>query len=142
MSSFAMPTVGDSVEFSGKLGSSDERLTYTLTSYDPAKEIYNRHKVEVTDNQIPQNSDESVRAATLPAEADIELLLSNCMPPVGQIETVTVPAGTFKACKMRQGDQGDSWVWTAKVPFGTVKVDTLIGKTRLQLELQKFTLGR
>lgn len=50
--------------------------------------------------------------------------LSGCISSGGELEKVTVPAGTFTACKTTSfgDDKIKTETWSAHVPFGSVKV--------------------
>jgi hypothetical protein len=67
-------------------------------------------------------------------QAQVLDVLAHCETYGGATETITVPAGTFKTCKISSSDVA---AWIADVPFGEAKFVS----PQMTLELKSYTNG-
>jgi uncharacterized protein with GYD domain len=76
---------------------------------------------------------------------DVAALSSKCAETGGTVESVTVPAGTFDVCTVKQVDEANGLSATASkgmVALGLVKVSTDTPMGVMNLELHSFQYGQ
>jgi hypothetical protein len=127
LSSYAVdPGVGTFAEF--KVSSSALNGTYKIeiTGYDEETGIFKQKYTtaingNVTEEEIELPSDE------VNSKEQNEQVLQYCESSEigGKLETLTVPAGTFKACKV--GAVAGETYYMGAVPFGMLKIVTADG---------------
>lgn len=124
-SAFAWPAVGDHATYdfviTAKAGPETVGvLDITIAAMDKTTDTITETYTSTvngkasTSQQLAKLSDAQALASQMPS------VLANCAGAGGVAETVTSPAGVFKACKFPTNQQKD-FVWTANVPFGWVK---------------------
>ena len=92
------------------------------------------------DNQPSDHREEDVNTDDLINDEMISYLLANCAAQNGQLQNVTVPAGTFNSCAITNEN---STIWIAQAPFGFVKRTELTPENyTVTLELQSFVNGK
>lgn len=140
----AMPAVGDLALYN--ITSIDAGVTYNytleqkLTAQNVLTGDFNVSQT-VTYNGVTQATEYAVPADQLATTQMIDLYLNNCALAGGTLETVTVPAGTFNTCAVK--DENNNTTWIAQVPFGFVKMSGVTEDGAQQVvELQSYVNGQ
>ena len=138
----ATPLVGDYSNFKATVSTEGQTMAGTLEVALVAKTATGFKMTATTkfDNQPSEHQEKDVNADDLINDEMISYLLANCAAQNGQLQSVTVPAGTFNSCAITNEN---STIWIAQVPFGFAKRTELSpeGYT-YSLELQSFVNGK
>lgn len=138
----ATPLVGDYSNFKATVSTEGQTMAGTLEVALVAKTATGFKMTATTkfDNQPSEHQEKDVNADDLINDEMISYLLANCAAQSGQLQSVTVPAGTFNSCAITNEN---STIWIAQVPFGFAKRTELSpeGYT-YSLELQSFVTGK
>ncbi len=140
---WAMPNVGDSALYNVKLTEGTTTNDYTFEQTITSQETNGNFNITQTvafngivDSTITQISPDQMASTDM-----IDLYLANCALAEGKLETITVPAGTFNTCAVK--DELNATTWIAHVPFGMVRMEgpTSDGTYRV-IELQSYVNGK
>lgn len=133
----AMPSVGDMAIYKIKTSGLEIIQKVELTSFNSSTNSFTKKETNSVMGQESTNI-ETVSADELNTELQLQGVLAYCESSQisGKIETVTVPAGTFKTCGLDTGEQGKANV--AVVPFGVVKFIN----PSVSLELVEFKIAQ
>jgi len=137
---FAFPAVGDKVTYSLDDGAVSGSITLELSAYDAATGNFSKLTVITVGSTVSTTSTTLNRADLLSSD-QVNSILTNCDLIGGQLEQVTVAAGTFQTCKVEQDDGG--YMNLGAVAFGVVRGETVEEDgTRTLIELTSFVNGR
>lgn len=142
----ATPVIGDKAAFAVTLTSGAQkvngRVTFELTAYDKATETWTQVSTTEVSGQT-QTQQDKIATADLLTDATIDSVLANCAAQNGKEETLTTPAGEFKACAVPiNNNEGTGTVWISKVPFGYSKwVATRTDGTVIEGILESYKAG-
>ena len=133
----AMPAVGDMAIYKIQTGGMEVTQKVELISFDSSNNSYTKKETNSVMGQESTNI-EIVSAAQLSNESQLQAFLTFCESSQinGKLETLTVPAGTFKTCGITTDGQGRANLGV--VPFGVVKYVDPSGT----LELVEFKNGK
>lgn len=125
--SLAYPSIGTIAEYEGKVekgkGKSEQPLKLSRQIVDLDKES----KTWIIENTRTVSgkakaSLEEIAMRELSSPAKLQELIFRCTNATGEVQTITVPAGTFKTCHLKKSDpESAEELWIADVPFGIVK---------------------
>lgn len=138
----ATPLVGDYSNFKATVSTEGKTMAGTLEVALVAKTATGFKMTATTkfDNQPSEHREEDVNADDLINDEMISYLLANCAAQNGQLQNVTVPAGTFNSCAITNEN---STIWIAQAPFGFAKRTELTPENyTVTLELQSFVNGK
>jgi hypothetical protein len=103
-----------------------DSVTYSLTANGQTHELMDTVIAISGDNVQIQASLDGTASPATPFTTTVTAInelgndYANCTQMGGQIDTVTVAAGTFKACHISQS--GQELYFTSEVPFGILKM--------------------
>ena len=137
VSAFAMPKVGDSVTYKIITNGMTLSQKIELTAYDAASDSFTQTETTTYQGQS-QKEVNTVAADEMINDQTAEMMLTYCESQMGgKLQTITVGAGTFKACSIYD-DASQGQVWMGKVPFGMIKFQG----SQASAELMSFTNGK
>ena len=119
----AKPSIGDMATFNVIVKNQGETnvvtLGQTITSFNESTRQW------AVSETVNANSTEVMRAEDeLLGRDEIQGILENCVAYEGALESIQVPAGTFNACKLNIGAEGQpSYAWIGEVGLGVIKFD-------------------
>ena len=129
---FANIRVGTELSFDLKGDRSDpDRLSWSFTLED--QYYFSGNLVAYYADGTSSNRINAITKAQL---KEWDTLVHNCQSSGGVEETITVPAGTFKTCRMTSSENGFSRWFTDQVPAYIVRMKMPDGT--YTLELSKF----
>jgi hypothetical protein len=121
-SAFALPKVGDQVVMDGAYVAEGVSVKLNqvqkLSAYNVNTNVFTLDVVTTAGSEV-QNQSHNVAADEIISEEMAAQFVELCPVEIGKVETITVPAGTFKTCHIQQEK---TEIWIAPVPFGMVKV--------------------
>ena len=125
------PKAGDVVNYSGQVGGQTQTEQYSNSGYDDQSQTW----AIFHDIRGPSPDMGYDNVASVWSSAAFNDLITNCVAKNGQLQTVTVVAGTFQTCMF---DDGTKQIWYGEVPiFGSVKIAYKDGS--YSSELQSYT---
>jgi hypothetical protein len=138
----AAPKVGDQAVFDGTYVAEGMNLKLNLvqkiSAYDVNTNVYTVDMATTAGTEV-QNTTNNVAGDEILSEEVAAQIVEACPVEIGKVETITVPAGTFKTCHVKEGANE---MWIAPVPFGMVKVALPNERGGIStLELSSFTRG-
>jgi len=137
----AMPAVGDYALYS--ITHMNQTGTYesTIKAKDGATFTV-ENKINIGGQTQVQS--EQKKEADLFSDSSVANLLAQCAQSGGNLETVTVHAGSFNSCKVPfQNNDSSGYLWLGQVAFAILKVESLNSNNEVTyLELQSFKMGR
>lgn len=134
----AAPAVGDAVSFQGTWGSEAVYQHLTYFAWNPSTRQFSKRTTTKIGTNAPATQDELVNFNDAASDAALSAIVNNCAARGGEFQTISVPAGTFRTCKMLiQGN----WYWIAEVPFGVARVEAVIQRKQLVAVLTGVARG-
>ncbi|MES3037489.1 MAG: hypothetical protein V4736_06230 [Bdellovibrionota bacterium] len=121
---FAWPHVGQSRRMATSFFGSEETVSgfetlETVVGINDQTDVMQISTVMIDQHGTNSYTNESPYKQTVSA---VQTVLSKCSGHGGTSQTITVPAGTFKTCKLiNKSDTSKSEIWYAAVLFGYVK---------------------
>lgn len=146
MVSLAYPNIGALAQYEGKIEKgttkSDQPFKFSRQIIDLDKET----KTWIIENTRTidgkaKASLEEIAITDLSSPAKLRELIFRCTNATGEVQTITVPAGTFKTCHLKKSDpESAEELWIADVPFGIVKKveRDIVNKTTESYELKSL----
>ena len=140
----ATPLVGDYSNFKATVSTEGQTMAGTLEVALVAKTATGFKMTATTkfDNQPSEHQEKDVNADDLINDEMISYLLANCATQNGQLQSVTVPAGTFKTIYLKMKDNANKgaisevWVNPRDIPLsGMAKTisESPLGKVTIEL---------
>ena len=139
LNAVASPRVGDRIEVVGKINFSQDLLGVQEVLAQRGNEMLIRSLF--TADGITSNEEWWENIDDMFNTDDFDMIIGHCGQEGGSIQTITVPAGTFKTCMVPLSD-ASGHVWIGKVPFGTVKVFGNMGGTHMDASLKSYRFGK
>lgn len=137
VSAFAMPKVGDSVTYKIITNGMTLSQKIELTAYNASTDSFTQTETTTYQGQT-QKEVNTVAAEEMINDQTADMMITYCESQMGgKLQTITVTAGTFKACSVFD-PATQSQVWMGKVPFGMIKLQG----SQVSAELMSFTNGK
>ncbi len=113
------PVIGQEVAYSVRANGTSGTELYDVQGYDSSTQQWSVF-YDIEHGGQPEMGYDHL--PSLWSTVNFRDLMKSCVPDGGTIETITVPAGTFKTCKLKTSDH---YVWKGNVPvYGVVKYET------------------
>ncbi|MDZ4677270.1 MAG: hypothetical protein SGI74_07130 [Oligoflexia bacterium] len=146
---FAMPTVGDFIEYDRQTIQGDRTISETVTqeiiSYNTiTKKFREKTSVRLVDGRI-QTSERENSLEVLMDDKELGDILSRCRSYGGKTVNLPTPAGNISTCALPMNDiMNQRTIWYGKIPFGVVKDEVTLELTgdRQVLMLKSFRPGK
>ncbi len=144
--SLAYPSIGTIAEYEGKIekekGKSERplKISRQIVDLDKESKTWIIENTRTVDGKAKASLEE-IAMRELSSPAKLRELIFRCTNATGEVQTITVPAGTFKTCHLKKSDpESSEELWIADVPFGIVKKveKDLINKTSENYELKSL----
>lgn len=137
LSAFAMPAVGDIATFQIETNGMTVVRNIELTEFNAETKTFTQVESMEVQGQT-QTTSTKVEAKKLMNDAMIGQMLAICEKNMGgKLETITVVAGTFDTCAVKDMNS-DKVINFGKVPFGVVKIRS----SEMNGELVHFVNGK
>ena len=138
INTYAAPAVGDAVYFTGTWGSDSITQHISFTGFDSASQQFTQVTTTTIGSAAPATQTDLVAYNDTASDAALTEIINTCTARSGTPETITVPAGTFRTCKMLLSG---NWFWIAEVPFAVARVEATIDGKALVAVLSGVSRG-
>lgn len=122
--SWAHPAVGDRAKSSVVVTTPGSAPVQYLRTYELLEKspVDGRFLMKTTD--LDGERSEWLNAEVFESQEQIDQIMKDCCDIGGTKTQVTVPAGTFEACRFHHRDRDqNNTVWVGKVPFGMIRYE-------------------
>ncbi|MGE3260865.1 MAG: hypothetical protein AB7K68_03700 [Bacteriovoracia bacterium] len=128
LSAYATPKVGDYAFYEATISANGQSIPATI-EFEILREEgegkFLQRQTNKIGDQDAQTQEEVKSADDFLNDETIDAVLADCGSQGGALETVTVPAGDFSACKVPYDNaESSGTAWIAKVPFGLARIDS------------------
>ncbi len=143
-SAHATPKVGDYAAYDMIFAKGGSRyqidFSQELLQFNPANNHYFRQETFTLPGLAPDVRQTWLPASDFLSDENISLILNNCSSSGGNLQNITVPAGSFQTCAMpHHSEESAGTIWIANVPFGFVRLEATYENGVLQtILLQSF----
>jgi len=130
------PSVGDYAAYSVN-GTTEDAL---LLAHDPANSKFQIRRTRQGSPSV--TADSWVSASQVQEGTQLQTNLLICRSLKGTVESVSVPAGTFTACRLQFVREGKTeTTWIGHVPFGVIQSRTWESEAWVTRSLTQYRFG-